>query len=556
MKRILISSMAGCAVLLGACVTEGPDLQSSNDVEAVELTLTDRSQEDFQYMMQLAQSTDLPYVKIDVADPIQYRYIRKVLARQGMTPQTHPDLFQGIEEAHRLALQLGDERQSVPSLSDEMEAGYTHLIANILPRNGNSLDLTSDAYLSVPEGTPYATLTHYVMDNNGNPLSEGVSIEEYDGGTDLTANVEGMLQTGDTDGEESRCVYADSTATTFRDGVARITWVPVNSCDSRSGVLQDPRDQELPGVPLDGIITVCLNRSWLYDAYDCEYTMEGTGSNLIFPLKGEMEFGGTVVELVKAWASMGLPNNGGGCNPSLNFLDAITIDADNPRRISWDIPRADFGGRCFAHQQEVALNIAVEVIVENAGTTLPGFGSISSQTIEPGAIIDKIKFAFSCLAEGTQIRMADGLLMPIETIEQDDQILADRDGMVLSVMDMSIGVEDLPMYRLWDSLGHSLLLTGGHPVVLSHGEVVRTDQIFLGDELITEEGPSIVTRIDLEVYDGQVFNLKLGNDRERRYVERNETTMFANGILVGDGRVQSNIEFIDRSPVSLIGRIE
>ena len=62
-----------------------------------------------------------------------------------------------------------------------------------------------------------------------------------------------------------------------------------------------------------------------------------------------------------------------------------------------------------------------------------------------------------------------------------------------------------------------------------------------------------------ESYQGKVYNLKLGNAEETRSLGVDQTTMWANGILVGDVQVQGRHEVLqmhaeaaspDRLPVS------
>lgn len=530
MKSLRTMTMAGCVLALAGCGNESLEL-STYESEAAAFA---QRKADTLYFLDLVAKSPLPYVKLNFADDRHFRFALNRLEAGGRTPENAPELYDGIQEARELAL-----AHRGPS-DVEMPSGYSHLIANILQEPSKPDRITTDAFTTTQGGSP-KTYIDVVMTNGdtGTLLGEQIVEEETNEGTNLTARTQGDMPTGK---GSTGHVIVDSFACSDADGTTKCSVSSVGTHLKKPGKLLAPYDQTLPGVPLDGMITVCLNRSWLYDAYDCEYAMEGTGGNIIFPFKGEMEFDGDITKIKKAWLEMSLANNGGACRPQLDFLSYIKQDVSRPGFITWDIPKASFGKNCFSHQADVNININVQVDINLDGTNISGLGTISSQTDNGNATIPEIQFASSCLAAGTQIRLSDGQLEAVEQLDQTDRVLADTDGLQLSIMDLSLGVEDVPMIRLEDSLGHSLLLTEGHPVVTLDG-LKRADALTLGDMVRTEAGAALLTKVSYERYDGTVHNLKLGSSAERRLIGNEDTTFFANGILVGDGRLQAELEF-------------
>lgn len=526
MKSFRMMAVAGCVLALSGCGEEQDelDLSSPESQEKAPVSLEQQLFEDVRYMRGLVERSEAPFVMINFADDRQFRYALNRLKAAGKTPDNAPELFEGIFEARDRAL-LTRQADAAPDT-------YNHLIANILQDSQNTDRIITDAYSTIKGGAATSYLDIIMYDGiTGAILGDQYVEEQKSAGTDMNVRTAGTLAK---DLGSKRYVIVDSFSCNDTTGEVRCSTSSVGTHLKLPGKLQAPVDQTLPGVPLDGMLTVCLNRSWLYDAYDCEYKMDNTGGNIVFPLKGEMNFEGVITKVKKAYVALGLANNGGACKPSLDFLKNVVIDGS---RVRWDIPSANFGRNCFSHQADVNINIGVEVDVNLNGTNISGFGTISSQASDSNATIPQIQFASSCLAKGTEVRLADGSLMAVEQVGQDVRVLADIDGLALSVTDMSIGVEDVPMIRLEDSFGHSLLLTEGHPVMTEDGPQ-RADALRLGDVVLTEQGPALLTSIGYEVYDGSVHNLKLGNAAERKLVGDEPAAFFANGIMVGDGRLQ------------------
>ena len=66
------------------------------------------------------------------------------------------------------------------------------------------------------------------------------------------------------------------------------------------------------------------------------------------------------------------------------------------------------------------------------------------------------------------------------------------------------------------------------------------------DRVKTDDGSSALISVTRESYTGKVYNLKVGNAEEAQSLGVDQTTMFANGFLVGDAQIQTKLDFAER----------
>ena len=116
-------------------------------------------------------------------------------------------------------------------------------------------------------------------------------------------------------------------------------------------------------------------------------------------------------------------------------------------------------------------------------------------------------------------------------------MLTDDSGSCLTVDDIVTGIERTPCLRIATETGRSLLVTDGHPISTANG-FYPAKELSIGDLIKTESGLETVLSITEERYLGIVYNLKLGGD-DQEDLSSCGATHFANGILVGDGNMQS-----------------
>lgn len=160
-----------------------------------------------------------------------------------------------------------------------------------------------------------------------------------------------------------------------------------------------------------------------------------------------------------------------------------------------------------------------------------------------------LDFRNSCFAEGTKVLLADGSSKAIEQVGLGDRVVADE-GKVLTVTALGRGGEPGLLVRLRTDKGHEVSVTAKHPVLTPQG-AVTADSLRKGDAVLSREGVATLTRVSREPSRTLVYNLQLGTPEELEQVG-SHTTLFANGLLMGDHRMQVAVE--ERSAKALATR--
>lgn len=165
--------------------------------------------------------------------------------------------------------------------------------------------------------------------------------------------------------------------------------------------------------------------------------------------------------------------------------------------------------------------------------------------------IPGLRFWWHCLAEGTLVTLADGSTRAIEHVDNKCRVRTGHGSGSLGVEATTRGVHHKVepnhpvsgIYRLTTEDGHSLVLTGGHPVATEDG-LVRASDLEPGSTIHTQDGVSRVA--GLEAIDSEAIfcNLKLIDAADRaKGLGSTVGTFFANGILVGDHRSMEQVHY-------------
>lgn len=528
-------------------------------------------------------------IELDLRDPVQRRFVMTRLAFAGKTPDTAPQLFELIaaEQAappvHRV-VDL-DQRQPMHFISR----------ARVMARDPATIEAA--ATTTFPGGSEYVYVDTTVMDSDDRLLSDLAFVEEYTGGffTEVTV-------TGDLARTAHHQVIVDSLQVEIADG--RATLSVVRQTQSRLpgpdfDIGDEPRhkaegnsgDFSLPQVtaptnnvdPPDGpanVISICLNRTW---TRDCDYDMTGAPRAVKVPLSGSQSFTLSGQTAEYQWDESAVEDNrtasnppgsisllltdiGGGCPASgeydlgnsamRKFWKSVRVSEDG-YTISWgEVPHRDyftayFGSGCRQVQDtaQLVMNIPLPY-TDNAdppSSYTYALGIKSKTSASPLAILDRITLTNSCLAEGTMIVMADESATPIESITAGNRVHNPyaRGDRALTVMDTAVGHERSPMVRVINDQGHDLLMTELHPVYIVGRGMVLARHVREGDRVMTAKGPSALVKVSREEYGGKVYNLEVGSEREASSLGEDQTVVYANGILVGDGQIQARYEAIE-----------
>ncbi|MCI8373636.1 MAG: hypothetical protein HFI75_14840 [Lachnospiraceae bacterium] len=147
--------------------------------------------------------------------------------------------------------------------------------------------------------------------------------------------------------------------------------------------------------------------------------------------------------------------------------------------------------------------------------------------------IPQLLFLWGCLAEDTKIRMADGSECKIQDIQVGDQLACGTGNSALTVAEIWSGIEEQCLCI--KTKAGKITATKEHPIRCPQG-FKQAGELQKGDSILTADGYQQIEDITCVSYNGKVYNFDLGTEAELSH--HLETTMIANGIIVGDNRVQ------------------
>ncbi|RZM78379.1 hypothetical protein C3B51_14475 [Pseudoalteromonas rubra] len=367
---------------------------------------------------------------------------------------------------------------------------------------------------------------------------------------------------------------------------------------------RDNRSEAGADVP-DGRIVMCLNRNYGNCDYENIYPTGTPNSEtkLKVPFKGSFDVVGkvtriylpdfTTLETVEENGKVTLVENpvidkpvfvnhgtnifiqtkeGGGAVPiggsgyqdiSDIFAKSLTLTYSNSgvmdmTKISWDIPQRQgvFGdATLFGRYQDShwIMHFALDHVVRPGRAPSTTSYVIGSTEMDSSSWSDighpTLQIVYSCLAEGSLITLPNGKQLPIEQLEVGDQVLGASEftpanHIALTIEDISVGVETIPMVQLTTKSGKTLLLTESHPVVMQSGKAVWASKVEQGAQILTASGLEMITLIEEVEFTDKVYNLRLGRGKDDPDYQPGESfSMFANGLQVGDLAMQSEHEF-------------
>lgn len=508
------------------------------------------------------------------ADPRQHRFAVARLKMAGKTPESAPELFRMMDEARVTHAALGLKEGVTFVTGGTSEIENLHYFNEVTPA-GDDLNLVASA--SVKDDLYYGYVDAVPWDADGNQLGDLAYVEVYGNMPYQHVTTVGDLSlTAQTQLAGDSFLIRDSVQSGY---VETYVYLPQGRNDGllspTATTINAPAD-----VTGDACVSVCLNRTW---TGDCDYDLTGTPTAFKLPLKGSVSlnttgytFDDSKINQFKAGTAQDsngnpdpggqirvvLTNVGGGCNVDKNqalqagmvaFWNSTTLSA-NKKTLSWDMTGANaalFDDSCRQIQDQVELSMNLKLPYKNSYgvAQLHNLFLTNNATAKPENKVFPacLKITNSCLAAGTLIEMPSGALSPIESIKSGDQVHNpyDRSDLALTVADTAKGFETVPMVRIVDEDGRSLLLTEMHPIQVAERGMVMAKYLTVGDVVTTKEGPRRLSQVTREKYDGTVYNLKVGSGEETKALGADQTVMYANGFLVGDGQIQSKYESIE-----------
>ncbi|MCP3061950.1 Hint domain-containing protein [Myxococcus sp. K38C18041901] len=589
MRHLLVMGSTACLAFLSGCssgprdeqgVEFGRTLQGLGDSSRLSKAEWTTYLSDERYVQELTKPD--VRIRLNMADPAQYRFARSRLKLAGKTAENSPYLFEAIEQRRRDHVAKGytaghaaeDERgAATPSGIREIHSLETSSSGDYTPEPN---DGRATAISTYPGGSYYTYTDTSFSDASGFPLGDLAWVEHFDSGKNVAVNAQGDLSRTSIKRYRVSTYKAEDTKDGFTDSFQFTEFGSEVSAAGNSQerpmltglTVQAPKDLVLN----DGVISVCLNRTW---TGDCDYNLTDIGYAVRLPLKGQVSvssnhiFDEATINRYKNETLAGesgdrygflkliLTNDGGGCDLTdsnvrqarmSQFWSRVSLSA-NKKTFYWDLTdaySAFFDDDCRQVQAEVKFTAKIILpLVEPTADSKPYQSSVSLSTAMPDSRFDytfpKITVTNSCLAAGTQIELAEGAATPIESVKIGDKV-NHPERPALTVMDTAVGVETVPMVRIRSESGHSLLMTEMHPIQVMARGMVQARFLKQGDVVMTRKGPSKLVEVRREPFAGKVYNVKVGSDAEKLALGADQTTVYANGFLVGDGQIQQKYE--------------
>lgn len=601
-----MSFMLGCtcAVSLAACDQAASNARGVGSGDR----LTDSQRSAYVANSQYLQKLSRPgvTVQLNLADPQQFDFVMARLQLAGKTPANSPHLFDRIEARRRDQIARGLKAGALAAAPQSVTGGAIamHFIeeARVSPVQSAALTggrqaaagttlATGTASSTFPGGSDYTYVDVSISTVSGTaiaPLAYREEFENPDG--NVGANV-----TISTSGDPSVSNQTRYTIESFKfeeqpDGNTTDSYVhqEIGSTSPQTPVglpqlsvpqVNDPVDTVgLNNNTPDGIISVCMDRSW---TNDCDYILN-TGSlvdhRIKLPLKGAVTlttqhvFDHATIDALKAalnantappvdpgQVKLVLTNVGGGCDVDAanalyagmsGFWNFATLSPDN-KTLYWDVTGGNaiyFDEGCTQIQNRAKLTMRIPAPVLSVPGNVPFTVSFTitndPDTLRPDVVLKPITLTNSCLAEGTQIEVGAGELAPIESLQIGHAVFNPyaAGSHALTIKDTAQGRERAPMVRIRDQAGRTLLMTEMHPIATPDRGMVQARALKTGDIVMTTQGPSKLVEVSREAYSGKVYNLKVGSETETASLGSDQTVLHANGFVVGDGQIQSKYE--------------
>ncbi|AKT42125.1 Hint domain-containing protein [Chondromyces crocatus] len=570
MSKLSFRNLVGLvsvSILASACTVTTDDAEEMPSPEVV--------REDMSRMKLRFEKTEKrTAIKLDLADEGQFRFVQNRMRRSGITAKSAPEIFERLTVARERAIALkagvvGGGLDVQPLNAGGAAPEYCDTFAFTLEADANQFKTQGRA--GCIDGLEYVYQDSYQFDENLNVLAfdykESTGIDEPDGVADVELN--------SANPPVDRGVYADSFVFASKNGVDEsyyhMTTQIVNAATETPVNINMSAPYDLNA---NNEIRLCLERDT--ESADCDYKhttwgvcsgaaicdrnnnpafpiYPGTTYNddkLYMPMKGSSTpaaANSLVVDKASAWLSLSSPGDttpaGGFCKADLTGAPQIRLQAFTAVRKGLVIEafapalgNATWPDYCVDHRQFVDLHLEVTTKDPVTGVQGPTFGFSSQKNA------DHISIWWGCMPAGTGITMADGNSVAIEKIVPGQKVVSNETGRTLTVMDVVQGSERKPLVRVIDSFGNSVSMTNTHPVPTVDARIIKAEELMIGDRIQTANGVAVVTHVEREDYEGVVYNLVLGTPEERAEMGQEETTMYANGVLIGDSQMQSLIK--------------
>lgn len=570
MRTRIGRSTALAACLLAASILAVPALAQKGQLNKKQI-------EDMLYVKGLTAGPGIP-LTLDLSDPTQRRFMMRQFQDAGLNQAVGRQLHKSMNDMEKEhGRGKPSQRITLLQMGDTTGKHALGTLTQLSPLADSSY--YAAGVVSVPDGTIHTTMFLQLFDaETKQPIGELAHDQVWLQGEYLSISATGRPSAS---GALAVFTYVYQEQPNFRgrpvspviqtifrstapalDPVVNIC-APLCTKNAPCSKYDFPPLPPPPDLGCDRI-KICLNRSQFGDCvYD--YTQSHGSEKIYAPVSGNLDYGEDLLppgfnqdsdlQFINLFLTDAV--EGGACTlvADSDFLNSIFTVNSERTTLSWEwgLPGAAdtqyfAGPNCITQGDSAYLTFNFTVVRREPPETSTGF-IFQSQWQKDGVdqcvptdesdyvmCIPPLYYVWGCLAEGTKVLMADGTLKKIEEVKEREKVRAGG-GRTLTVVDTLIGTEEKPLVVVEDDRGNSARLTEEHPVVTRRG-VLLAKELQVGDELTTDKGPSKVVSVTREssASPRKVFNLNLGLPGEG--VTEDNTTLFADGILVGDNQMQ------------------
>jgi hypothetical protein len=519
----------------------------------------DAQRADILHVLKLA-GADRTHHTLDFSDERQYRYAVDTLILAGKTPDRYPGLHEMLGRTRDLHVKQGG-----PSLKAEAEDDNDNVFvsgpqitnAGLVPSNV----MAGMGYHTQIGGTSMTQVVCQVLNSDTAAVLASGSNAQYNAGefvpvqtNDATALAPSTNMTASV-----TYFYQLQPGQPMQSGVVSLSFKRLTTSDPVvTQPVQKPQHASNP------YIIIGLARG-LGNQADVDYWFWQNDPNnftLAVPLVGNVQFDAPIQQLNPGTTInlfFNLAKAGGGqasIQPNSATMAQIyqrfSISNTNNQILQWNLPATNdqsttypviFGQTDWA--ADTVTYFTCNMTVNLVGQPLPSYASImsvdntSQDPIDGTAFIKPIQFVWHCLAQGTGITMADGSTRKIEDLVGGEIVRVDNKGGTLAVRATFAAPHRGPAVKVTMADGKQLVLSQGHVVVMADGSVRLVQELSAGDSLTVLDGTGKVATVEQIEHEGILYNLSLGSYEEAKSLLPDGTTMFANGVLVGDHQMQT-----------------
>lgn len=491
-------------------------------------------------------------VTLDLNDPAVFEFVTKSYDRAGLGRERCPGLHRKLREAHESAERLMAPEPSAAAVALQDDGWQTGAHVSAIGKT-NAGGAASAGVVTFVENvaTCFSVLQVLSVTNPDDVLAAGTQ-----NGFGTVATLQ--LVTAAADAKPLPDDVVVNVLYTYQQQVGSpLTTVNYQVPYSALAQLNAPNVTQpvtTPAHAANAMIKIGLGRGPVgQNKDDVDYWFwQGTSdTTYAVPFVGNVAFAINIATPLKVSTSFfprfALTRKDGGYKvlAGADLDNAVAGFSASGATLSWNLPATTdpatckpilFGPLNWQVESNVYFDAQFPVLLTN-GTL--GYAAVVSNDQQPPTTqgityIKPIWFVYHCVAPGTLVILHDGSTLPIEEITGAHSVRIDASGASMAVTANTVAPHRGKAYRMTTRNGRALVMSHGHLVITPHGPVTAQD-LYRGEQILAVDGYDEISELVSFDYDGLLYNLGVGDPNAE-----NGNTLYANGVLIGDMRMQGN----------------